>query len=464
MYSVFVNYRRGAHSVSVKALAERLAQHFGDDEVFIDNGMPSGERYPQKIKERLHGCEVLVSVIHNDWVSTFGAPRKRDWVQYEIATAFRRRITVIPVLLEDAKAPAWDQLPPDIADITLLQYAHLRSGEFRSDVDQLVRRIEHHVDLYDDPPPDTTVKAGPKRTGWRIAALAVLLSFLTAIVFYEAGPLWRMFAFPAFGSAVILALASSATVILTWSLRRLGARWEQRAGIRTHREALSRTWIQPALLIVLCAYFVSRAMAEGGWQEWERWILIVTVLLAAAYLHRWWRLITAGDNAWPPPVTTDHWVFRRAALRLHDKLTTEKAWRYPRSRTAQRQAVSLYLDLAQVRKDLTARATLSITAWIRGGYNGQTTFYLSWFTSIVLLDLLSVAALVFGEPGPGFPLRLFVVTVAGAALFTTAMVTTYFLFDRYRVRSWIDELTAWQRNLGPLIFCADERALEKARQ
>jgi hypothetical protein len=84
MYSVFVNYRRGTHSVSVKALAERLAQHFGDDEVFIDNGMPSGERYPQEIKERLHGCDVLVSVIHNDWVSTFGTPRKRDWVQYEI--------------------------------------------------------------------------------------------------------------------------------------------------------------------------------------------------------------------------------------------------------------------------------------------------------------------------------------------------------------------------------------------
>lgn len=462
MYSIFVNYRRGDHSVAVAALAETLARHFGRDEVFLDVGIPSGERYPQEITERLHNCAVLVSVIHAGWLATFDQQRRKDWVRHEIATALTKNITVIPVLLENATPPTWEQLPRDIADLTLFQTAHLRSAAFRSDVDQLIRRIEQHVDLGKTPPKPSTGDK-PARTGLKISALAIGLALLTAAVFFDRAPLWRMFAQPAFGSAALLALASTATMIMTWSLRGLGARWERRAGTRTHREALSRTWIVPALAIVGSAFFVSKGMAQnGGWQEWEWWYLVVVVLFAAFYLHRWWRRTTEEDDAWPPPVTTDHWVFRRAALRLHDRLTTNQEWRRPRARTAQREAVSVYLDLAQARKDLTIRATLPVTRWIRHGYYGQTTAYLGWFMSIVVLDLSSAGALVFGDPVPGSPFRVIAVTVAGAAAFTAAMVTTHLLLDRYRVTKWIEELIDWQRKLGPLIFCTDEPAPEEA--
>jgi hypothetical protein len=455
MYSIFVNYRRSDHSVSVAALAERLAHYFGDDEVFLDVGIPSGERYPQKIKERLHGCDVLIAVIHDGWVATFDKPRKRDWVHYEIATALERDITVIPVLMEDARLPAWDQLPRDIADITLLQVAKLRSREFRSDVAKIIQRIDHHVDLDDAIPPKPPVKAKPAKMGLKNAALAIALFLVTAIVFFDPRPLWQIFAVPAFVSAAMLALASSATAIMIWALRGVNARWERRAGTRTHREALSRNWILAALWAVFCAYFYSKAMAENGWQEWNWWFLVVTVLLAAAHLHRWWRTTTEGDTAWPPPVTPDHWVFRRAALRLHEQLTTDKEWRHPRSRKTQGQAVSIYLDLAQTRVDLAARAALPVTRWIRRGYCGLTTAYLGWFTSIILLDMSSAAVLVFGDPVTGSPFRVIAITVAGATAFAAAAVTTFFLLDRYRVTTWIDELTGWQEKLGPLIFRTD---------
>lgn len=462
MPSIFLNYRKGDHSISVAALAERLTQHFGEDEVFIDNGMPAGTQYSRRLEEALRGCDVLVSVIHKDWVATFDTSRRKDWVKYEIATALERGITVIPVLLENAKTPAWDKLPREIADISMLQYTQLRSRDFRSDMNRLVARIEHHVDLDTDTPPSPPVKTRPKRTGLLTAGLAVLLFLVAFAIFSESGPLWRRFAMPAFVSAALLVVASSLTVIMTWSLKGPGTRWEQKAGIRSHREELSRNWLLPALLIVVCAFFVSRSLTVGGWQEWEWWLLVVAVLLSAAYLHRWWRLTTAGDDAWPPPVTTDHRVFRRAALRLHDRLTNDKAWSRPRRpRTAHRQAVSIYQDLVQVRAELTARAALPITRWVRAGHNGQTTFYLSWFTSIVLLDLSATAALVFGDPVPGSPLRLIAVTVVGAAAFTAAMVTTHFLLDRHRVRTWIDELTHWQKDLAPLIFGDDQPAHEK---
>lgn len=464
MYSIFVNYRRGDHSVAVAALTEMLAHHFGHDEVFLDVDIPSGERYPQEIDERLHGCDVLVSVIHDGWAATFDTPRKKDWVHYEIATALKKCITVIPVLLEDAAQPTWEQLPPDIAGLSLFQNARVRSTEFRTDVDQLIRRLEHHVDLDKSTPPKKPVNAKPKRTLPRIAGLACALFLVTPVVFFEPVPLWLMFAQPAFVSAALLAIASLLTMIATWSLRRFIYRWERRAGTRTHREVLSRNWILPALLVVVSAFFVSRAMIrDGAWQEWEGWYLVVLVVVVAYYFHRWWRRTTAGDDAWPPPVTSEHWVFRRAALRLHDKLTTDKEWRRPRSRTIQRQAVSIYLDLANARKELTARAALPLARWIRHGYSGETMLYLGWLASIIALDVAAVAALVFGDPVPGSPLRAIAITVVVACAFTAAMVTTHFLLDRHRVATWIDELIEWQKTLGPLIFCTDAPAHKEDR-
>ncbi|HEX6352530.1 TIR domain-containing protein [Actinophytocola sp.] len=460
MYSIFVNYRRGEHSVAVAALVEMLAHHFGRDEVFLDVGIPSGERYPQEIEERLHGCDVLVSVIHNGWAATFGQPRRKDWVRYEIRTALRKNTTVIPVVLEDAAIPAWEQLPEDIADILLLQSATLRSAEFRGDVDNLIRRIEHHVDLDGAAARKAPVRAKPKRTWLRIAALAVALYLVTLVMFFDSvedEALWRRFAEPAFASTALLVLASSLTMIATWPLKRLSYRWERNAGTRTYREALSRNWIVPALLFVATAFGVSRAMTEdGGWQEWEVWYVGVVVLFGLFYLHRQWRISTVEDHAWPPPVTTDHWLFRRAALRLHEKLTTDKEWRTPRSRTLQRQAVSVYLDLAQARLDLIAKSRLSLGRWILGGHSGETTVYVAWYTSILVLDVSAVAALVFGEHVPGNPLLVIAITVVAATAFTAAMVTTHLLLDRYRVRKRIEELTEWQGKLGPLIFCVDE--------
>jgi hypothetical protein len=451
MYSIFVNYRRSEHSaMAVSALKQMLAHHFGHDEVFLDVDIPTGERYPGLIDERLHGCDVLVAVIHDGWDATFDEPRKKDWVSYEIATALEKGIPIIPVLLEDTPRPAWDKLPREIAGLSLFQNARLRSREIESDVDRLIQRLEHHVDLEPVEPP---AKARPKRTGLRIAALALALFLVTPVVFFESGPLWWMFAFPAFGSAILLALCSSLTMIATWSLRGVAHRWERRGGTRTHRETLTKNWVFAALLILVSAYFASRPLIrDGSWQEWKLWFALLLILFASAYLHRWWRKATAGDEAWPPPVTSDHWVFRRAARRLHEKLTTDKKWRHPRSRTTQRQAESIYLDLVEAREELIARAALPVTRWLRNGYTGETIMYLGWLASVLMLDVAATAVLVLGDRVPGSPLWPIVITVGGATIFTAAMLTTNFLVDRYRVSQWVVELTEWQETLEPLVF------------
>lgn len=453
MYRIFVNYRQGSHSMAVKGLTDALERHFGRHEVFLDAGIPEGANYARELEIWLHSCDVLVAVIHEGWDDTFTEQRWKDWVHYEIATALKRGITVIPVLLENAGIPEWKKLPEDIADINLRQHARLRAATYREDVDRLIRRIEHNLGG-DADTSHTPVAAKPKRTVLHIAALAVVLFLMAIGLFLSPGPAWRVFALPAFVSTVMLAAASTLTVIATWSLRRLGHRWEQRAGTRTHREALSRNWILPALLIVASAAMLSRAMTEDGrWEEWEWWYAVILVLFAAFFLHRWWRRTTEGDDVWPPPVTTDHWVFRRAALRLHDKLRSDDAeWRHPRSYKAQRQAESVYFALGRTREELARRAALPLMRWIRNGYSAETTVYIGWFASIVLLEVASVAALVFGDPVPGSPYRLIAITVAAATVFTGAMVVTNFLLDRYRTGKWIEELTEWQQKLGPLVL------------
>lgn len=73
MSRVFINYRRGGHTVAVEALHHQLIHHFGEDEVFLDmQSIPLGDRYPDILRQRVTGCEVLLVVIHATWLTAAG--------------------------------------------------------------------------------------------------------------------------------------------------------------------------------------------------------------------------------------------------------------------------------------------------------------------------------------------------------------------------------------------------------
>ena len=191
MSGIFVNYRKGAHTGVVEALHRELARHFGEDQVFLDmRSMLPGERYPDELRWGVLSCEVLLVVVHADWLAAVDEhgtrllDRERDWVREEIEIALEAGKPVVPVRLGDARPPAQQDLPPSIRDLALRQAHRIRTGSFGPDVERLASRLEQHVAPTWVPPPlpAPRVRRRPGRwLAWVTAVLATALIFGPAI-------------------------------------------------------------------------------------------------------------------------------------------------------------------------------------------------------------------------------------------------------------------------------------------
>jgi hypothetical protein len=65
-----------------------------------------------------------------------------DFVRIEIATALRRNIPVIPVLLDGAAVPKADELPEELKDLALSNALDLRHASFHNDISRLIRSLK----------------------------------------------------------------------------------------------------------------------------------------------------------------------------------------------------------------------------------------------------------------------------------------------------------------------------------
>jgi Effector-associated domain 2/TIR domain len=176
---VFINYRAADQPLAAAAIHDALARRFGADRVFRDcTSMPAGQHYPTAIRAALESATVLVAVVGPRWLALTEREtarrlidRERDWVRLEIASALRRSIPVIPVMLkdtpEDAKRLIPSELPEDIQQFAKLQTFEFSQRRFRDDLDRLAHRLLQLVpalatrrpsaiamnnDMADDPP------------------------------------------------------------------------------------------------------------------------------------------------------------------------------------------------------------------------------------------------------------------------------------------------------------------------
>jgi hypothetical protein len=83
---------------------------------------------------------VLIAVIGEDWLSSSDQEGQRrldnpeDFVRIEIATALKRDIRVIPVLVDGTSMPRATDLPDDLKTLVRRQALQLSHDRFRSDV------------------------------------------------------------------------------------------------------------------------------------------------------------------------------------------------------------------------------------------------------------------------------------------------------------------------------------------
>jgi hypothetical protein len=150
MPKILISYRRADSSAIAGRIADRLANHYGENSVFMDvDSIPIGTDFRTQIHETLQRTDVLIAIIGPNWLgkNSDGPARmneKTDGVRVEIETAFERKIRVIPVLVDGAKMPASSELPPEFRDFAFLNAAEVATGrDFRTHMDRLVDAIGH---------------------------------------------------------------------------------------------------------------------------------------------------------------------------------------------------------------------------------------------------------------------------------------------------------------------------------
>ncbi|MEM9056604.1 MAG: DUF1566 domain-containing protein [Pseudomonadota bacterium] len=148
MPMVFLSYRRDDSRADAGRLYDHLSRAFGEDAVFMDvDDIAPGENFVARLETTLARCDVLLAVIGRRWTTVSdagGTPRLHDaddYVALEIATALKRGVTVIPVLVGGATMPASGDLPPTLAALGQQQALSVRDERFRDDVEHLVDAV-----------------------------------------------------------------------------------------------------------------------------------------------------------------------------------------------------------------------------------------------------------------------------------------------------------------------------------
>jgi hypothetical protein len=145
---ILVSYRRDDSAPYAGRLADRLKEHFGRDQVFVDiDNIRPGEDFVQRIDQYIASCDVLVAVIGKSWLTAVDAHGRRrldqenDFVRMEIAKALEGHLRVIPALVGDAAMPAASQLPQDLVALSRRQAIEISDSRFHQDVNQLIEAL-----------------------------------------------------------------------------------------------------------------------------------------------------------------------------------------------------------------------------------------------------------------------------------------------------------------------------------
>ena len=148
MTGIFINYRREDGHGPAGRLFDRLSTKFAKHEIFMDvDAMKPGIDFAKQIDEQVSKCAVVLAVIGPGWLNSTDEKgqrrldRPRDHVRMELATALKREIPVIPLLVNGTAMPSEDDLPDDLKSLTNRHALELRHSRFSSDSEVVVQAL-----------------------------------------------------------------------------------------------------------------------------------------------------------------------------------------------------------------------------------------------------------------------------------------------------------------------------------
>ena len=153
MRAIFISYRREDSEGQAGRLFNDLARHFGEDSVFMDvAGIEAGRDFRLVIDENVATCGVLLAMIGKSWIDAKDESGRRrledpmDFVRLETASALKRDIPVVPVLVHGARMPRTEQLPEDLAPLAYRNGVELTHARWDSDVQVLIKALSRYVE------------------------------------------------------------------------------------------------------------------------------------------------------------------------------------------------------------------------------------------------------------------------------------------------------------------------------
>src|SRR5262249_35810297 len=158
-------------------LFDHLATKFSRRRLFMDiDAMKPGLDFVEQLDAQVAQCDVVIAIIGPHWLDAKDhAGRRRldgdkDYVRLELASALKRGIPVIPVMVDGTEMPPADALSDDLKPLVRRHALELRHTRFAADADAIVHALE-------------TIVPG-RRVPWRlVAAVAaiVVIGILTAV-------------------------------------------------------------------------------------------------------------------------------------------------------------------------------------------------------------------------------------------------------------------------------------------
>ncbi len=115
-------------------------------------GIELGRDFRKVIDQSVTSCTVLLAMIGRDWLQSTGAMGSRrlddpnDFVRIELASALRRDIPVIPVLVRGARMPLPEELPDDLKELPYRNAVELTHARWKSDVQVLIRALRPYME------------------------------------------------------------------------------------------------------------------------------------------------------------------------------------------------------------------------------------------------------------------------------------------------------------------------------
>ncbi|GGH14644.1 toll/interleukin-1 receptor domain-containing protein [Silvibacterium dinghuense] len=151
--AIFLNYRRNDSEGEAGRLFDELTLHFPQNTVFMDvAAIEPGRDFRKAIDQSIVSCQVLLAIIGQTWLSSADADGHLrledpdDFVRLELASALRRDIPVVPILVRGARMPRAEQLPSDLRELAYRNAVELTHARWKSDVQVLVHALRPYVE------------------------------------------------------------------------------------------------------------------------------------------------------------------------------------------------------------------------------------------------------------------------------------------------------------------------------